>query len=286
MVLKRLLWTSILIMINPYNLVEASVRVMSTNRTLLSQTSNFGPRIGAYGILGHVYEPLDDATGCQLVQTYDAQWIALVKRGGCSFLHKVQSMQQSGAIAVIVGDENSTEWITMSSEDDTSGVNIPSVFLSQNEYHQLIYAQQQRQPLLVLLEDADIMSRSNTAMDYFYIMIPLCPALLLILYWVFIQQRKQYKASLYLYYEQQRSSSTQHHTLNEIDLELCLPKQHTSDAKDKTDSVECAICLNSFDEGSEYRRLVCRHIFHTTCIDPWLTNYKSSCPMCSQQTIQ
>jgi E3 ubiquitin-protein ligase RNF13 len=72
--------------------------------------------VGAYGVLAHVYEPLDDARGCHLVRTHDTQWIALLRRGGCSFAQKVYTMQQSGAIAVIVGDRDTTEWITMSSE--------------------------------------------------------------------------------------------------------------------------------------------------------------------------
>jgi E3 ubiquitin-protein ligase RNF13 len=41
-------------------------------------------------------------------------WIALVRRGGCSFITKVRNMQASGAIAVAVGDpERQSGWITM-----------------------------------------------------------------------------------------------------------------------------------------------------------------------------
>lgn len=41
-------------------------------------------------------------------------WVALVRRGGCSFITKVRNMQESGAIAVAVGDpEHQSGWITM-----------------------------------------------------------------------------------------------------------------------------------------------------------------------------
>lgn len=115
---------------------------------------------------------------------------------------------------------------------------------------------------------------------YFYIMIPLCPVLLFILLWVLLQQRKHYKRSLCLYYEQQEQLLLQQdipHTLNEKDLERCLPRHYTSNTLHPIDNtLECAICLDHFEEGSEYRSLACRHIFHTTCIDPWLMGYKSS----------
>jgi hypothetical protein len=43
--------------------------------------------------------------------------------------------------------------------DTSFDITIPSVFLPQSEYQQLLYAQQKRQPLLVLLEDADKLPR-------------------------------------------------------------------------------------------------------------------------------
>ncbi|CAO3586438.1 unnamed protein product [Absidia cylindrospora] len=275
--------------------VEASVRVMSTNQTLISQTSAFGPRIGEYGLLAHVYEPLEDATGCQIVQGPDTRWIALVHRGGCSFQDKVQSMQNSGAIAVIVGDEYSLEWITMSSEDDTSDIKIPSIFLTRTEYSQLLHAQQLQmrnsRRLLVLLEDEDKIPWSSTTLDCTsLIILIICPVLLFILASILLRLRKQYISSL-CQYEHQQQHLQKHATLNEIDLEICLPRHcntistattPATTMDDDKDETECPICLDYFDQGSEYRVLPCRHAFHTVCIDPWLTGYKSSCPVCSQ----
>ncbi|GAA5859488.1 hypothetical protein JCM8547_006846 [Rhodosporidiobolus lusitaniae] len=49
---------------------------------------------------------------------------------------------------------------------------------------------------------------------------------------------------------------------------------------DEADS--CPICFTEFEAGDELRVLPCdqRHIFHTTCIDPWLLEVSSSCPLC------
>lgn len=65
------------------------------------------------GRIGYIIEPLEDPHGCSVVQLPCNDWIALVRRGGCSFISKVRHMQESGAIAVIVGDPDTTEWITM-----------------------------------------------------------------------------------------------------------------------------------------------------------------------------
>jgi E3 ubiquitin-protein ligase RNF13 len=124
----------------------------------------FGPRIdGDIGITGHLLKISDgeqDGTfGCLPVTSPPnvKDWIALVERGQCSFLQKVKTMQDSGAIAVIVGDKHFNGWVTMYAPGkkkrkvyikkattktyqtgDTSDVHIPSVFVAQHQYKALL----------------------------------------------------------------------------------------------------------------------------------------------------
>ena len=42
----------------------------------------------------------------------------------------------------------------------------------------------------------------------------------------------------------------------------------------------CAICVDEFEDGEDVRILPCSHIFHSKCIDEWLSNYSSLCPLC------
>ncbi|KAJ6439433.1 Dna-J like membrane chaperone protein [Purpureocillium lavendulum] len=41
----------------------------------------------------------------------------------------------------------------------------------------------------------------------------------------------------------------------------------------------CSICTEDFVEGDELRKLVCGHLFHLTCIDPWLQSRARTCPL-------
>ncbi|ETN98342.1 ring finger protein [Reticulomyxa filosa] len=49
--------------------------------------------------------------------------------------------------------------------------------------------------------------------------------------------------------------------------------------EEKDEFHRCCICLESFKEGEEIRRLPCLHIFHTAEIDEWLLR-NHLCPIC------
>lgn len=44
----------------------------------------------------------------------------------------------------------------------------------------------------------------------------------------------------------------------------------------------CMICLEEFSMYDVCRVLGCQHFFHTACVDPWLQDKSSRCPLCSQ----
>mmetsp|Transcript_24563 Transcript_24563/g.62659 ORF Transcript_24563/g.62659 Transcript_24563/m.62659 type:complete len:237 (+) Transcript_24563:389-1099(+) len=44
----------------------------------------------------------------------------------------------------------------------------------------------------------------------------------------------------------------------------------------------CCICLEEVCSGERVRRLPCRHILHSACIDEWLTTSSDLCPECNQ----
>jgi hypothetical protein len=48
----------------------------------------------------------------------------------------------------------------------------------------------------------------------------------------------------------------------------------------------CAICLDDFaDSASRIRELPCRHVFHAECIDLFLLDNSSVCPLCKQSVL-
>lgn len=48
----------------------------------------------------------------------------------------------------------------------------------------------------------------------------------------------------------------------------------------------CPICFDEYEDGDILRFLPCRHKFHAKCIDPWLLEASSECPLCRRDLGQ
>jgi hypothetical protein len=51
------------------------------------------------------------------------------------------------------------------------------------------------------------------------------------------------------------------------------------DDVDNSDLFSCTICIGDYEEGETLRRLPCNHVFHQSCIDPWMEQH-TTCPNC------
>ncbi|EGW30384.1 uncharacterized protein SPAPADRAFT_63231, partial [Spathaspora passalidarum NRRL Y-27907] len=50
-------------------------------------------------------------------------------------------------------------------------------------------------------------------------------------------------------------------------------------------SGSCAICLEQIEDEESVRGLICGHVFHSDCLDPWLTKRRACCPMCKRDYL-
>ena len=85
------------------------------------------------GDLVWAYDVNGDSTACNTITTDLTDKIALIRRGGCSFVDKIYGAQQRGAIAVVIIN-NTDDDLNMDMTSSTNGhlVNIPAVFVSGN----------------------------------------------------------------------------------------------------------------------------------------------------------
>ncbi|KAF9970280.1 hypothetical protein BGZ73_007031 [Actinomortierella ambigua] len=259
-------------LIASFQAIDASIIVLATNNTYTDRVAAFGPRIPDEGIILNLIAVGTFDGGDQFACTpvkgapNDRSWAALVERGGdCSFVEKVRNMQASGAGAVIVGDNQRGGLVTMYARDDTSDVQIPSVFIAQQDYRELRY-------LDVELGKGFLIKLTPDEMDWpimdVIIFIVFSPAfVIMFLYFLWrVRLRQQRLADL---------------APTEVVSNLPVKVFYTSKLKEN-DPRECVICLEDYKDEDEIRILPCKHEYHVSCIDNWLTTRKKFCPICKR----
>lgn len=50
----------------------------------------------------------------------------------------------------------------------------------------------------------------------------------------------------------------------------------------ENDRHDCSICYENYNEGEFLKRLKCSHLYHSDCVDEWLT-MKNECPICKKK---
>lgn len=92
----------------------------------------FGPAVDMTGITGDL-EEVNDGTGtttdgCEALVGFTSGNVALIDRGSCSFVQKVNNAQSAGAIAVVIVNNVPSGPITLGGTD--AGITIPSGMIS------------------------------------------------------------------------------------------------------------------------------------------------------------
>jgi len=61
-------------------------------------------------------------------------------------------------------------------------------------------------------------------------------------------------------------------------------KEYESNIKEV--NIKCTVCQACFEGEDDTRILKCNHVYHTDCIDNWLTNYNYLCPCCREPAAE
>eukprot|EP00833_Pecoramyces_ruminatium_P005027 jgi/Orpsp1_1/1179059/evm.model.c7180000067774.1 len=273
---------------------DSLVVIKRTNDTIQARIAAFGPRLGEEGIQGVVIpmELIDKDRearyGCKIIkekkikkfskrkygiENLDDGFVALVERGGgCSFSDKVRYMQESGAKAVIVGNNyGDYHLITMYASGDTTDIRIPSVFILQ--YDMFTIREDYSFEEISIIE-----SDSDWPVTDLFMMTTLLP--IVFIFGIFIIYKFRIDTFETELHHTESSASLGAATQEEVD---ALPIKIFSMKKMKENDPEtCAVCIDDFKDGDKLRVLPCRHEYHVECIDLWLTTRKKFCPICKR----
>ncbi|CAN6887212.1 unnamed protein product [Brassica oleracea] len=222
------------------------------------------------GVL-YVADPLD---ACQKLRNKPKQStngtfpFVLIMKGGCSFEHKVRNAQETGFKAAIVHDDVDRDFL-LAMEGDEYGINIQAVFVAKAAGETLKkYAgmAETRVMLVPSLEDSGLSLFATTALVVslgMFVVLTTC---------IYICRRCTSPIT----------DASQFHGMSSRTVKAMPSVTFTSVRGYITTALSCAICLEDYSVGEKLRVLPCCHKFHATCVDVWLTSWRTFCPVCKQ----
>lgn len=262
-------------------LVEISYLNSSNNVTedKICECGVYGRNSPVEATFGIVTLPKGDPRGCGPDHVYSRntsspRWIALVKRGNCTFSEKISAAYRQGAAGVVVynvdGSGNSTTH--MSHPEVTNivaimigniqGSEIANMVKNGTDVHMIITAGSPHGPWM------------DTYWLYFLSIAFFIVTAASITYFVFISASRLYNLNI-----QRRSERRLKNEAKKAIRRLQVRKLKNGDEETTSESHMCAVCIEPFKVGDVVTVLTCDHIFHKDCIEPWLLE-KRTCPMC------
>ncbi|XP_014851935.1 PREDICTED: E3 ubiquitin-protein ligase RNF128 [Poecilia mexicana] len=226
---------------------------------------------------GFVAVPKGDPTGCSPYTSYDRnssqEWIALVKRGNCTFSEKINAAMHQGAAGVVVYNVddtgNSTTYMSHPGTGDAiaimigniQGTEIANSVKNGTVVHMSVHVGNPHGPLM------------DTYWLYFLSIAFFIVTAASIAYFVFISANRLYSMSRHRRTEKRLKSEAKKAIRR---LEVITLKR--GDELTTSDAM-CAVCIESYKAGEVVTVLTCDHVFHKACIEPWLLE-RRTCPMC------
>lgn len=239
----------------------------------------FGRNAAVDSAQGMVVLPKGDLRGCGPNPVYSRNsssqpWIALVKRGNCTFSEKILAAKSQGASAVVIynmdGSGNTTTHMS-----HPESANYVAIMIGNILGMEIVRLLQNGTDVKMTIE---IGSPHGPWMDtywlYFLSIAFFIVTTASIAYFVFISANRLYHLRMHKRAERRLKSEAKKAIQR---LEVRTLKR--GDDETTSDMLMCAVCIESYKAGEVVTVLTCDHIFHKTCIEPWLLE-RRTCPMC------
>ncbi|XP_016977263.1 protein goliath [Drosophila rhopaloa] len=209
-------------------------------------------------------------------------WIALVRRGRCTFEEKVKHVYQQNAAGVIIyNDKQVMQLEKMQIKGKTRS--IAAVITYQNIGQDLAMTLDRGSNVTISIIEGRRGVRTVSSVNrtsVLFVSIAFIVLMIISLVWLIFYYIQRFR---YMQAKDQQSRNLCSVTKKAI-MKIPTKTGKISDEKD-LDSDCCAICIEAYKPTDTIRILPCKHEFHKNCIDPWLIEHRT-CPMCKLDVLK
>ncbi|XP_055474365.1 E3 ubiquitin-protein ligase RNF128 isoform X2 [Psammomys obesus] len=229
----------------------------------------------AMGVVGIPKDSNNDACGYNTNFTItDKPWIALIERGNCTFSEKIQTAGRKNAEAVVIYNSPETGNQTIQMANFGAG-NIVAIMIGNLKGTKILQSIQRGIQVTMVIE---VGKKHGPWVNHYSIFFVSVSFFIItaatVGYFIFYSARRLRNARAQSRKQRQLKADAKKAIGR---LQLRTLKQ--GDKEIGPDGDSCAVCIELYKPNDLVRILTCNHIFHKTCVDPWLLEHRT-CPMC------
>ncbi|NXV48499.1 RN149 ligase, partial [Uria aalge] len=207
-------------------------------------------------------------------------WIALVARGGCTFKDKVTNAARKRAAAVVIYNEARFGNSTVSMSHLGTG-NTVVIMVGYPKGIEILEPVRRGIPVkMTIVVGTRHVQEYISGQSVVFVAIAFITMMIISLAWLIF-----YYIQRFLYTGSQFGSQGHRKETKKAISQLQLHTVKRGEKGLDVDVENCAVCIENYKLKDTVRILPCKHIFHRTCIDPWLLDHRT-CPMCKLDVIK
>ncbi|XP_078268047.1 E3 ubiquitin-protein ligase RNF128 isoform X2 [Rhinoraja longicauda] len=218
----------------------------------------------------------EDALACEPGIDFsgtESPWVALIERGNCTFTEKIDNAAGRGATAVVIYNKNGSGDVFNFGSDGTD--NTVAVMIGNIKGREILALVKEGISVYMVIEVGRQHGAWMNQYSIFFVSISFFVVTAATVgYFIFYTARRLQIARAQLRKQNQLKNEAKK-AINQLDLRTL--KQ--GDPETGPDADTCAVCIDAYKPNDVVRILTCNHLFHKSCIDPWLLEHRT-CPMC------
>ncbi|NWU26999.1 RN128 ligase, partial [Dyaphorophyia castanea] len=233
------------------------------------------PRLSAQGLVGIPVSA--DPYACDKKTDFSVMkspWIALIERGNCSFAEKIQVAAGRGATAAVIynsqGKGNSSLLMAHPGAEK-----IVAIMIGNLKGMEILRRIQSGMKVTMVIEVGKKRSLSMNIFTILFISVSFFVVAAATLGCYVSYSARRLIIARAQSREQRRLRARAKKAIEQMQLRTL----KEGDKETGPDGDSCVVCFEQYKPNDVMRVLTCNHVFHKTCIDPWLLEH-GTCPLC------
>ncbi|XP_056103195.1 RING finger protein 150a [Rhinichthys klamathensis goyatoka] len=263
--------------------------VTSQMKTDKSECGRYGEHSPKRDARGFVFMPshLLDRQACDSNTKFalphpNIPWIALISRGNCTYREKIRHAAALNASAVVifnVGFSNSNDTITMPHHGTGDVV---AIMIPEPKGREIVALLEKNVTVAMHISiGTRNLQKYVSRTSVVFVSISFIVLMIISLAWLVFYYIQRFRYANARDRNQRRLGDAAKKALSKLQVRTI----RKGDKETESDFDNCAVCIEDYKPNDVVRILPCRHVFHKTCVDPWLQDHRT-CPMCKMNILK